>query len=203
MNTLPGYQLEYRLGEGSAGTVWRARQSASLDRPVAVKRLKAAGGPAGAEQLRVEAEALACLDHPHIVRIFEILADGDGVAIAMQLAGGGSLDERLRRRGRMPPAEVADVAAKLAAALASAHRRGVLHRDVKPANVLFTTDGEPLLSDFGICSSAAAPDALIRGTEPYLDPTVRAGRPADATADVYALGAVAWEMLVCEPPGPP
>ena len=188
---LAGYELEHRLGEGGAGTVWRARQLSSLGRPVALKRVRV---PSGAAELRTEAGILVELDHPHIVRVFELVPDGDdGVAIAMQLAGGGSLDERLARRGPLPPHEVVAIMRKLAAALGSAHRRGVLHRDVKPGNVLFTSDGEPLLADFGI--AAWADDGLVRGTAAYLDPSVLAGRPPDASSDLYALGAVAREML--------
>jgi hypothetical protein len=182
-DAIPGYVLEHRLGEGAASTVWRARQSASMDRPVAVKR--------GA-QLEREAKVLAALDHPHIVRVFEVVPDGDGVAVVMQLAPGGSLEERLAAKGPRPLDEVVDIVTKLAGALASAHRRGVLHGDVKPGNVLFTADGEPLLADFGI---GGLDDGRVRGTEGYLDPTVLAGRSPDATSDVYGLAAVARTML--------
>jgi serine/threonine-protein kinase len=206
---LSGYELEHRLGEGASSTVWRASQVSALGRPVAVKRVRLHGGRPvdgdAADQLRTEAEVLVTLDHPHIIRVLEVVpeADGDGVAIVMQLAPGGSLDERLGRRGRIGAEETTAIVTKLAGALASAHRRGVLHRDVKPANVLFTSDGEPLLSDFGIAAWAGAVGAdPVRGTEVYLDPTVPAGRPADATSDLYALGAVAFEMLTGEPPPP-
>ena len=189
--TLAGYELEHRLGEGAAGTVWRARQRSSPGRPVALKRVRV---PDGAEELRLEAAVLVELDHPHVVRVFELVPDGeDGVAIAMQLAAGGSLEERLARRGPLPPAEVAAIVRKLAGALASAHRRGVLHRDVKPGNILFTSDGEPLLADFGI--AGWVDDGLIRGSEPYLDPTVLAGRGPDASSDLYSLAVVAREQL--------
>ena len=190
--TLAGYELEHRLGEGATSTVWRARQVSSLGRPVALKWVH------DREAARTEVEALAALDHPHVVRVFELVEDGDDVAIAMQLATGGSLDERLRRRGPLPAGEVTEVLAKLAGALGSAHRRGLLHRDVKPANVLFTADGEPLLSDFGLSSD----DGRIRGSRAYLDPTVLAGRAPDAAADLYGLGAVAFEMLTARPPSP-
>lgn len=190
---LAGYELEHRLGEGGAGTVWRARQLSSLGRPVAVKRLRPLV-PDGADQLRIEAAVLVGLDHPHIVRVFEVVPDGDdGVAMAMQWASGGSLEERLARRGRVAPPEVGAIVRKLAGALASAHRRGVLHGDVKPGNVLFTSDGEPLLADFGI--AAGVDDGVVRGTEGYTDPTVLAGRVPDASSDLYALAAMATEML--------
>ncbi|MEA3075533.1 MAG: serine/threonine protein kinase, bacterial, partial [Actinomycetota bacterium] len=189
-DAIPGYVLEHRLGEGAASTVWRARQSASMDRPVAIKR--------GA-QLEREAKVLAALDHPNIVRVFEVVPDGDGVAVVMQLAPGGSLEERLTAKGPRPLGEVVDVVTKLAGALGSAHRRGVLHGDVKPGNVLFTADGEPLLADFGI---GGLDDGRVRGTEGYLDPTVLAGRPPDASSDVYGLAAVARTMLGPDAPVP-
>ncbi len=187
--TVAGYELEYRLGAGASSTVWRARQKSSLGRPVAVKRVPTVDGLPG------EAAVLVALDHPHIVRVFEVVPDGDGVAVAMQLASGGSLDERMARRGPLLAAEVADVATKLASALASAHRHGVLHRDVKPANVLFTSDGEPLLADFGIAVWRDGDDPMIRGTDGYLDPRIRQGAPPDPAADVYALATMALEML--------
>jgi hypothetical protein len=195
-DAIPGYVLEHRLGEGAAGTVWRARQSASMDRPVAVKRVRAEA----VAQLEREAAVLTTLDHPHIVRVFEVVADGEGVAIVMELAPGGSLEERLARQGPRPLDEVVDVVTKLAGALASAHRRGVLHGDVKPGNVVFSADGEPLLADFGL---GGGDGGCVRGTGGYVDPAVLAGRPPDATSDVYGLAAVARTMLGPGAPLPP
>jgi len=192
------------------GTVWRARQVASDGRVVALKRVPA-GDPLLAERLRREGRALARLDHPHVVRVLEIVPDGDGVVIAMQYAPGGSLADRLARQGRLAPGDAVAVLAPIADALGSAHRHGIVHRDVKPSNILFTSDGEPLLSDFGIARSSAerpltAPDVRGLGTAEYLDPAVADGATPDARSDVYALGTVAYEVLAGRRPfagGPP
>ncbi len=210
MRGVRGYTLEGVVGRGSMGTVWRARQVASDGRVVALKRVPA-GDPLLAERLRREGRALARLDHPHVVRVLEIVPDGDGVAIAMQYAPGGSLADRLARQGRLAPGDAVAVLAPIADALGSAHRHGIVHRDVKPANILFTSDGEPLLSDFGIARSSAerpltAPDVRGLGTAEYLDPAVADGAPPDARSDVYALGTVAYEVLAGRRPftgGPP
>ncbi|MGQ0522002.1 MAG: serine/threonine-protein kinase [Actinomycetota bacterium] len=201
---LPGYVVEAALGRGAMGSVHRARRAGWAGRVVALKRVPR-GGPGLAAALRSEAEALAALDHPHIVRILDLVPDGDGVAIAMQYAPGGSLEALLRRRGWLSAGEVVAVAAPLADALASAHRRGLVHCDVKPANVLFTSDGEPLLCDFGLARRAASPaggrpPARPSGTAEYFDPAVAGGRGPDERSDVYSLGAVCYEMLAGRPP---
>ena len=207
---LPGYVLEGALGRGAMGTVHLARRADWAGRLVAVKRVPGAA-PGLARRLRHEAEVLAALDHPHIVRILDLVPDGDGVAIAMQYAAGGSLPDLLARRPRLSPGEVVAVAVPLAGALASAHRRGLLHCDVKPANVLFTSDGEPLLSDFGLARRVAPPGSPassaspagggpVTGTAEYVDPVVAAGGHADQRSDVYGLGAVCYELLSGRPP---
>ena len=201
--TLPGYELEETLGRGAMGTVHRARRLDWAGRVVAVKRVTLAADPALAARLRHEAEVLAGLDHPHIVRILELVPDGDGVAIVMQYAAGGSLAGLLAARGRLAPEEAVAVAVPLADALTSAHRRGVLHCDVKPSNVPLSSDGEPLLSDFGLARWAARGSlgsGTLVGTAEYLDPAVTAGATPDERSDVYALGAVCYEMLAGRPP---
>jgi len=201
---LAGYVVERDLGCGSMGTVHLARRTDWAGRLVAVKRVRHARAGL-ARTLRHEAEVLAALDHPHIVRILDLVPDGAGVAIAMQFAAGGSVPDLLARRGRLTPGEVVAVAAPVADALASAHRHGLLHCDVKPANILFTSDGEPLLSDFGLArrmahDGHADPDQPVVGTAEYLDPAVAAGAPADQRSDVYGLGAVCYELLAGAPP---
>jgi Protein kinase domain len=130
--------------------------------------------------------------------------DGDSLAIAMQYALGGSLADRLSRHGRLSPAQVVALASRCVDALASAHRRGVLHRDVKPANILFTSDGEPLLSDFGVARwggrSGLTGDGMTLGTAGYIDPAVVDGAEPSARSDVYSLGVVCYEALVGRPP---
>lgn len=200
MGVTDGYDLEEILGTGAMGSVHRARQRASGGRVVAVKRVRTDGDPQLYDRIRREGEVLAALDHPHVIRLFELLDDGDGIAIVMQYASGGSLADLLDDRERIPAQEVVRITAPVADALASAHRRGVLHRDVKPANILFTSDGEPLLSDFGIArwSQAApltAPDVVGLGTAEYLDPEVADGAESDPRSDVYGLGVVCYQAL--------
>jgi serine/threonine-protein kinase len=202
MTVLAGYELLAPLGRGAMGTVYRARSLAWAGREVAIKRVPMASDPALTAHLRAEADVLASLDHPHIVRILELLPDGDGVALAMQLATGGSLADRLMA-GPMPAALVADMAAKVADALACAHRQGVLHCDVKPGNILFTADGEPLLSDFGLArwvARASVWGGAVLGTAEYLDPAVAEGAEPDARSDVYALAVVCFEALTGRAP---
>ncbi|MBW3576082.1 MAG: serine/threonine protein kinase, partial [Actinobacteria bacterium] len=199
---LGGYRLEEELGAGSTGTVWRARREGPVSQVVAVKRLRVGAAASEVDRLRREAEILAQLDHPHIVRVLEVVDDA-GPAVVMQFAPGGSLQDLLAERGRLTPGEMVAVAAPLADALASAHRRDVLHCDVKPANVLFTSDGEPLLSDFGVArrfASAVTADQVVAGTAEYLAPELLDGGRPGVRSDVYSLGVVCYEALVGSPP---
>ena len=193
------YEVEGVVGRGAMGVVYRARQIGTGRRVVAYKRV-AVGDPQLLERLRDEAETLAELDHPNIIRIFDVVEDADGLAIVMQYAAGGTLAQVLAERGQVPAAATVAVLATIADALASAHRRGVLHRDIKPANILFTADGNPLLSDFGVARRTAATPrtdagALGPATCEYLDPAVADGATFDERSDCYALGVVAYEML--------
>ncbi len=198
MESVGGYELTELLGRGTAGTVWRAIRPGPVAQVVAVKRARITAGTVAASRLRDEAAVLAELDHPHIMRVLDVIDDGDDVAIVMPLARGGSLRDLLAERGSLTPGQVVAVLAPVAAALGSAHRRGVFHGDVKPANILFTSDGEPLLSDFGVARSlvaAADPSQEVAGTAAYLDPELlTTGRP-DARNDVYAVGVVAYLAL--------
>jgi hypothetical protein len=181
--------------------VWKAHQRGPVARVVALKRLRAGGGAADLARMRREATVLTELDHPHVVRVLEVLHDGDGVAIAMQFAPGGSLADLLAERGRLTPGQVVAVAAPMADALASAHRRGVLHGDVKPANILFTSDGEPLLGDFGVARTLGlvTSDQIV-GTAEYLAPELLDGAQPDPRADVYSLAVVCYQALTGRPP---
>ena len=201
---LPGYELGRLVAAGSGGEVYLARQLGAVERTVALKRLARGADGDVVARLRREGEILASLDHPHIVRIYELVPDGNSIAIAMQYALGGSLADRLGRHGRLSPAQVVALASRCADALASAHRRGVLHRDVKPANILFTSDGEPLLSDFGVArwgrASGLTQQGMTLGTAGYLDPEVVDGGEPSARSDIYSLGVVCYEALVGRPP---
>jgi hypothetical protein len=186
VTALDGFELGAPIGAGGHGTVVRAKQRSVGGREVALKRVAVASG--SAERLRREAEVLASLDHPHIVRILDVIEEADGVALVMPLAVGGSLAALLAERGQLADCAVAALGARLADALASAHRHGVLHLDVKPDNVLLTADGEPLLADFGIACLAddAAP---VAGTPGFVAPEVLAGA-ASARSDVFSLAEV-------------
>src|SRR5437660_12433837 len=125
---LPGYELGRLVAAGSGGEVYLARQLGAAQRTVALKRLAPGAGGAVVARLQREGEILASLDHPHIVRIYELVPDGDSVAIAMQYALGGSLADRLSRHGRLSPAQVVALASRCAARLPAARPRGILLR---------------------------------------------------------------------------
>ena len=201
MTRVGDYDLEHQIGAGASGAVWKAHRRGPVSRVVALKRLRSGGGAVDLARIRREATVLTELDHPHIVRVLEVVEDGDGVALAMQFAPGGSLGDLLAERGRLTPGQVVAVAAPIAEALASAHRRGVLHGDVKPANVLFTSDGEPLLSDFGVARTLGhLTSDQIAGTAEYLAPELLDGAQPDASADIYSLGILCYQALAGRPP---
>ncbi|MBA2750776.1 MAG: protein kinase, partial [Actinobacteria bacterium] len=206
-----GYRPEAVVGRGSTGTVYRARRGGGLGgngggQLVALKRLRRSGDPEVVERLRREAGVLDSLDHPHVVRVLDLVIDGNDAAMAMEYAAGGSLATLLARRGRLRPEEAVAVAVPLADALAAVHCRGLVHGDVKPANILFTAEGAPVLADFGMAARTsgdgrAVGDGTVMGTEGYVDPAVAGGAEVDERSDVYALGAVCHEMLCGRPPG--
>jgi hypothetical protein len=199
-----GYELLHRIGEGGTGVVWRATRRGPSGATVAVKRVRGSAGHAEVHRLRHEAEVLAELDHPRIVRVLEVVEDADGVAIVMPYAAGGSLERLLAERGRLTPEQAVAVLAPIVDALASAHRRRIVHGDVKPANILFTADGEPLLSDFGVARSLGRqdnPDLGVSGTAEYLDPDVAQGATRlDVRSDIYSMGVVSYEALTGKTP---
>jgi serine/threonine protein kinase len=198
------YRLLRELGRGTSGVVHLAERS-DLGRgefstaPVALKRLTQTAGPEDRERLRREAAVMASLSHPNVVKIIDVIDDGDSIALAMAFAPGGSLRDRLRADGVVSTKQLVDMIAPIADALANAHKHGVIHRDVKPANILFAADGTPLLTDFGIARSMGS-TALTRtdtalGTAGYLAPEVADGSDHSVSSDVYGLGVVAYEAL--------
>jgi serine/threonine-protein kinase len=198
--TLSGrYRLERRLGSGGMGSVWRAHDQL-LGRDVAIKLVDpsaAAERLGSGERLRREARAVGALAHPGVARLFDYCETPDGSFLVMELAEGESLATQLVR-GPMPVARAVDVAAQCADALDAAHRAGVVHRDVKPSNIMLTTRGVKLV-DFGIAStagdSALTAVGRVLGTAAYLAPERATGRPATSAADLYALGVVLYQML--------
>ena len=205
---VPGYDILGELGVGGGGAVYRARQRVA-DREVAVKVV-----PDGRDRERFEREvrALAALDHPHVVRVFEVGEADRGPFFSMELLPGGSLSAQIRRDGPLDPTEAAAVVEKAARGVAAAHARNVLHRDLKPSNVLLDAAGEPKVADFGLAkewlpgpaAEPVTPSGAFLGTPAYAAPEQAEGRSADhdARTDVYGLGAVLYQALTGDPPFP-
>ncbi len=157
------------------------------------------------DRFRREAETVAQLSHPHIVPL-HFIGQKDGLLyLVMECIDGGSLADRIEKEGRLPPAEVARILREVASALDYAHKRGVIHRDIKPHNVLMEAEtGRSLVTDFGIARTAEGGSltatGMLVGTPAYLSPEQVAGEGGDHRADIYALGVVAYEMLTGQPP---
>lgn len=169
--------------------MWRAHPANHPRRTVAIKRLRP-DVAVDVRRLQDEADVLAEVDDVHVIRIIEVIDDDGGPAIVMQYAAGGSLADLLATGRRLTPGELVAVAAPVAQALASAHARGLVHGDVKPSNVLLTSDGQPLLADFGVARTVGgrAGRRTLEGTDHYVAPERLAGAAPDGRADIYALG---------------
>jgi WD40 repeat protein len=208
MPTIPGYRLLERLGAGGAGIVYRAEQT-KLGRTVAIKMLRAGSvNDAGTRRFRLEAESTAKLQHPNIVRVYDISGTDTALYISMEYIAGGSLTDVLRNRV-YNSTEAAAIASKLARAIHYAHTQQIIHRDLKPANILLDAAGEPKIADFGLAKALDAESTLVAtrthallGTPSYMAPeqfNPAYGGTGVAT-DVYGLGAVLYEMLTGRPP---
>lgn len=192
---VPGYVLHERIGQGADSEVFRAEAVGQRGRMVAVKRIRGRAEPGVLERLRREAEILAGLAHPGILRLLEVVPDGPGIALALAYAPGGSLAELASGQPR-PPAEVAAIGARLAGALGAIHGAGLVHGDVTPANVLFDAEGQPLLADFGTARVHAQRGVGTtqddpnerRATEGFVAPEVVNGAQPDERSDLYGLG---------------
>ena len=192
-----GYVLHERIGQGADSEVYRAEQVGRPGRVLAIKRIASTVAAADLASLRREAEALRTLAHPGVVRLLDVVPDTDGVALILPYAPGGSLAARLVY-GPLAPVEVADLGARLATALAAVHTAGLVHGDVKPGNVLFDREDQPLLADLGASRlrGAGPPHAT---TEGFVAPEVLDGGDVDAPADVYALGVTLGLALGLDP----
>jgi tRNA A-37 threonylcarbamoyl transferase component Bud32 len=204
---LDRYRLVERLAVGGSAEVWRAHDE-QLDRPVAVKRLHPHLLPDAASRQRLvaEAQAAARLGHPAIVGVYDVDATGESAAIVMELVAGESLAARIEREGPLPEREAVAITADVADALFHAHQQGVVHRDVKPGNVLLGADGRTRLVDFGIAHSLAASTerlttaGTVIGTLHAMAPEQLVGGPITPRTDLYGLGAVLLEALTGRPP---
>ncbi len=201
------YSLERELGRGGMGIVFLARE-VRLARPVAIKvlpRALAEARPELRERFVREAQMAAQLSHPNIVAIHQVDEAGDFVYFVMAYIEGETLGERLRTRGALPPAEAARVLRDVGWALAYAHLRGIVHRDVKPDNILLERgSGRALVTDFGIAGDVATPSTAdggyVRGTVHFLSPEQAAGSAVDGRSDIYSLGVTAYYALTGQLP---
>lgn len=203
MNRVGRYEIEEELGRGKTGVVYRARDRLS-GRPVALKALSPGGEPgqgvSPAARLRREAALLERVRHPGIVRFLGLYEGPEGPCILTELVEGETLAEILHRRGRLELPEAISVVVQTARALAAAHRQGVIHRDVKPANLLIARDGSVKLTDFGVAclegeASLDPSQEYFRGTPAYVSPEQWRGGPLDGRADLFALGVVFYRLL--------
>jgi serine/threonine protein kinase/tetratricopeptide (TPR) repeat protein len=207
MGELGDYELQEEVGRGGQGVVFRARQK-SLNRTVALKVISLGqwASKAHVKRFRREAEAAASLDHPCIVPIYEVGERDGSCYFSMKFIEGGQLDEVVRRTP-MSVRHAAELIAKVARTVHYAHEHGILHRDLKPGNILLDQKGEPHLTDFGLARLVETESTVTRtlevlGTPSYMAPEQAVGNNAEVTGatDVYGLGAVLYQLLTGQPP---
>jgi len=211
MSTLLGtslngrYRLEARIGAGGMSTVYRAVDE-TLERDVAVKLMnrEVASDSDLLERFRREARAVAQLSHPHVVGVIDAGEDDGRPYIVLEYVEGETLKERIRRLGRLPIAEAVAYAIEIARALGAAHARHIIHRDVKPQNVLIDEEGSAKVTDFGIARTleeeGLTADGRVLGTTDYVSPEQALGQHVNGQSDLYSLGVVLYEMLTGEVP---
>jgi len=199
------YQLDEVLGAGGMAVVYRGTDRI-LHRTVAVKVLAEpqARDPVFVERFRREARAAGGLNHPGIVAVYDTGSDGDRHFIVMEYVEGRTVAELIRDEGRPPPRQVAEIVEQVAGGLAYAHENGIVHRDVKPANIMVTPTGEAKIMDFGIARATSGEPltqtAAVMGTATYIAPEQAEGKAVDARTDIYALGATMYQLLTGRPP---
>ncbi len=203
------YRLESVLGRGGMGTVWRATDEV-LGRPVAVKELRFAVGVDEDERRRLvartltEAKAIARVRHTAAVTVYDVVEEDNRPWIVMELVESRSLSEVISIEGVLPPRRAAEIGLELLAVLGQAHRAGILHRDVKPSNILIGHDGRVVLTDFGIARVEGDPSVtstgMLVGAPSYISPERARGRIPGAPADLWSLGATLYAMVEGRPP---
>ena len=207
MRQLLGHEGRYRpvrqIDAGGMGEIWEA-DDMLLGRRVAIKILaeELAGDPVALRRFRREARATAMLDHPNVIRVFDFV-DGQVPFVVLELLEGETLADRLRRGGALPPLEAAWIAAAVADGLDAAHRSGIIHRDIKPGNIMLTAGGGVKVMDFGIAAAWEAHSTTgqqLLATASYAPPERIAGGRASPAGDLYSLGVVLYEMLTGRPP---
>ncbi len=193
------------IGRGGMGSVYLA-EHLFLKRQVAIKILARdlSGDPEELARFEREAIAAARLDHENIVTIHDVDEESGRIFIVMEYVEGEDLDELLRRKGRLPVRKAAEIAREVALALEHAHALGVVHRDVKPGNILLRKDGRVKITDFGLATEMGRSDVLedgsVLGTPWYVSPEQAQGLPADGRSDLYSLGVTFYQMLTGERP---
>jgi serine/threonine-protein kinase len=201
------YTLRDPLGSGGMAEVFLAYEEVR-ERNVALKILKEqyADDEGFVEHFRREAQSAASLNHPNIVRIYYWggTENGEAYYIAMEYAPGGTLEDVVLEDGALPPYKAVEVASQIAEALRFAHERGVIHRDIKPQNILLSALGDAKVTDFGLAraaySTSLSQTSLVLGTASYMSPEQAMGGPVDPRSDLYSLGVVLYEMLTGELP---
>jgi serine/threonine-protein kinase len=215
MTTLVGtllsdrYRLDAEIGAGGMSTVYKAFDTV-LERPVAIKLMhrETARDSDQLERFRREARAVAQLNHPHVVQVIDAGEEGDDEHptpyIVLEYVEGETLKQRIRRLGRLPVTEAVAYAIEIARALSAAHARGIVHRDIKPQNVLIDAEGSAKVTDFGIArmlvDEGLTADGRVLGTTDYVSPEQALGHQVNGQSDIYSLGVVLYEMLTGEVP---
>jgi len=199
------YEVGRLLGAGGMAEVYEGHDRL-LARRVAIKILLSqyAHDPAFLARFRREAQAAASLSHPNIVAVYDTGSEGDTWFIVMELVAGNTMRDLINLHGPVHPARAAEICSDVAGALAVAHARGIVHRDVKPGNVMLTTEGKVKVMDFGIARASAVPSitqtSAVVGTAQYIAPEQAQGLEVDARSDVYALGCCLYEMVTGQVP---
>jgi eukaryotic-like serine/threonine-protein kinase len=195
------------LGAGGMGTVYKARDT-QLERFVALKLLhKDLSSEADHDaQLQQEARIAASVNHPNVVQIFSLGTDHGRFYVVMELIDHGSLDDLMESQGRVPEHQVLDIGIQIARGLRAAHRKGLIHRDVKPANILFVDEQAAKIGDFGLAAFATQQsqftdsNGVIWGTPPYVAPERLCNQPEDVRSDIYSLGATLFHAIAGKAP---